>query len=153
MSGRSRRGVAGVDVHLAVAARLEVIGQRYTAVRRGIIDALLHGSGPRPVTELVGGDAPVPLSSAYRNLADLVQAGAVVRVAGTDDVARFELAEDLTGHHHHILCTGCGLVVDVELPGTVERAMAAAVAEVGEATGFHTTGHRLDLIGLCRTCS
>ena len=48
----------------------------------------------------------------YRNLVVLEQAGVVRRVTSTDDFARYELAEDLTEHHHHLICSSCGTVDD-----------------------------------------
>jgi len=108
--------------------------------------------GPQPVQEIVADGPGIPLSSAYRNLADLAQAGVVVRVNATDDVVRYELAEDLAGHHHHLLCTGCGVVVDFTLSGSVERALLLAAAKAAESTGFRATGHRVDLLGVCQSC-
>ena len=43
------------------------------------------------------------------------------RVASEDGFARYELAEELTGHHHHLLCSSCGRVQDLHLPGGLER--------------------------------
>ena len=50
------------------------------------------------------------------------------RVVGTDEFARWELAEDLTGHHHHLICASCGRVEDVPASAGLERSVAAAAA-------------------------
>ena len=147
------RNPTGDELHQAVAARLQRVGQRYTAARRQLVDAMASAGGPQPVHDIVARGPGLPLSSAYRNLADLAQAGVVVRVTATDDVARYELAEDLAGHHHHLLCTGCGVVVDFTLSGSVERALLAAAAQAANSTGFQATGHRVDLLGVCERCS
>ena len=42
----------------------------------------------------------------------LEQAGVVHRVVATDEFTRYELAEDLTEHHHHLICSSCGAVAD-----------------------------------------
>jgi len=42
-----------------------------------------------------------------------MEIGVVRRVAGADDHGRFELAEELSGHHHHLVCARCGKVEDV----------------------------------------
>ena len=72
---------------------------------------------------------------------------------GLAEFARFELAEDLTGdHHHHLICSSCGGVEDAPASAGIERAVHKAIDEVERATGFRTTAHRIDLVGLCRDC-
>ena len=67
----------------------------------------------------------------------LERAGVVHRIVTADDFARYELAEDLTEHHHHLICSACGDVRDFtvspELEGDLDRALAAASAR---AHGF-----------------
>ena len=60
-------------------------------------------------------------SSAYRNLAVLERAGVVHRIVTSDEFARYELAEDLTHHHHHLICSTCGGVTDFEVSDAVEH--------------------------------
>ena len=92
-------------------------------------------------------------SSAYRNLAVLEACGVVHRVAGSDEFARFELAEDLTDHHHHhLICTSCGAVADFTAPDGLERSVEALAAEVAATAGFAADHHRLDLFGRCAAC-
>ena len=63
----------------------------------------------------------------YRNLAALEQAGVVRRVLTDEGFGRYELTEDLTGHHHHLVCSNCGAVEDVDFaPGFEETLEAAA---------------------------
>jgi Fe2+ or Zn2+ uptake regulation protein len=149
---------SNVDVHPDVAARLGSVDQRYTSGRRAIIDTLAAAGRPLTVPEIIGdqpesaGRGPLPQSSAYRNLTVLVDAGVVRRVNGTDDHGRFELAEELAGHHHHLLCVSCGRVDDVSAVPTLERALDDAARLAAEATGFEVTGHRIDLVGRCATC-
>lgn len=139
------------ELHATVAQRLKAIDQRYTPGRRQLVEMLDASGGPRSLPELLAAGAG-PQSSAYRHVAVLEQAGVVHRIAGTGDHARFELAEDLTEHHHHLVCTSCGAVADVALPPAVEQAMAAATAAVEAATGFLADAHRLDLVGTCADC-
>jgi len=109
---------------------------------------------PLTVPEVIERAEPgaVPLSSAYRNLSILADAGAVHRVLGADDHSRFELAEDLAGHHHHLLCGDCGTVSDISAHPRLERALADAARVAGDETGFEVTGHRIDLLGRCGAC-
>ena len=99
-------------------------------------------------------DAPgVPQSSAYRNLSALCEAGVVRRIAGADDLGRFELAEDLSGHHHHhLVCWSCGRVTDIAAFPRLEQALAEAARLAASETGYEVDDHRIDLGGRCPQC-
>ena len=74
------------------------------------------------------------------------------RVVTNDDFARYELAEDLTEHHHHFICTACGAVEDFTLPAGVEAEMERALKRVARRTRFNGAYHQLDLVGRCANC-
>ena len=134
-------------LHLAISTRLREGGQRYTAGRRRLVDALLAAGRPLTAAEVLA-DGGLAQSSAYRNLAVLDGCGVVHKVAGTDDLARFEVAEDLTEHHHHhLICTACGRVTDFTVSDDLERALEAATETVGRSSGFVPERHRRDLRG------
>jgi Fe2+ or Zn2+ uptake regulation protein len=101
---------------------------------------------------LAASAAGLPQSSVYRNLTVLAEAGVVRRVVGTDEHARFELAEDLAEHHHHLLCILCGSVIDVSAAPRLERALSEAARLAAEEVGFEVTEHRIDLVGVCTNC-
>jgi Fe2+ or Zn2+ uptake regulation protein len=139
------------DLHTAVAGRLRRLDQRYTVNRRGLVDAFVGSGRPLTPAELAAeGDGA--LSSLYRNLGVLEEAGVVRRVASTDGQARFELAEELTEHHHHLVCRRCGRVEDVDAPRRLESAVSRALEEVAAASGFRAEEHRLDVVGVCARC-
>lgn len=144
---------ARADLNATVETRLGAVGQRYTAKRRELVEALRRAANPVSIPEVVAGRGRLPQSSVYRNMAVLEQAGVVHRVMTEGGFARFELAEDLSGHHHHVVCRRCGAVEDVTIPAPLERSVERALADVAEQTGFEAVGHRLDLIGTCRSCS
>ena len=139
------------ELHEVIAARLQTAGQRYTDGRRAIVDRLASAGHPLTIPEVLEGST-LPQSSAYRNLAVLEQAGAVHRIVTNAEFARYELAEDLTEHHHHLICSTCGQVEDFTAPPALERSLHKAVAEVEGSTGFTAAQHRLDLVGTCRSC-
>jgi Fur family transcriptional regulator, ferric uptake regulator len=143
----------GHEVHRIVATRLQDDGQRYTGGRRAIVEVLLGSTGPLTIPEILAAAADLPQSSAYRNLAVLEKAQVVQRIASTDDWARYELAEDLTEHHHHLICGRCGGVSDFVVPPHVERAVDDVLASAARAVGFTPDHHRLDLVGTCASCA
>ncbi|MEX1217719.1 MAG: Fur family transcriptional regulator [Acidimicrobiales bacterium] len=142
-----------IDVHDTADERLRRDGQRYTANRRALIDALSAADRPVTVVELIDVTPGMAQSSAYRNLSVLEDAGVVLRLVTADDTARYELAEDLTGHHHHLICERCGSVTDIDVPIELEDGVMAFSALVALSHGFQIEHHRLDLIGICPTCS
>ncbi len=132
---------------------MAAVDQRYTASRRALVQALLKAGRPLTISEILAGVAGMPQSSAYRNLTVLCDAGVARRLPGMDDLGRFELAEDLSGHHHHVICADCGTVVDFAASDRLERALLEASRLVAEQTGFDISGHRLDFDGRCPNCS
>jgi Fe2+ or Zn2+ uptake regulation protein len=149
----SRTTPAVDEVRDTVAARLRTVGQRLTANRAALVEALAAAPRPLTIPEVLEERPGLAQSSVYRNLVVLEDAGIVHRVVGTDEFARWELAEDLTGHHHHLICASCGRVEDVPASAGLERSVAAAAAAVTRATGFRTQHHRVDLVGVCATCA
>ncbi len=140
-------------LHDDVATRLRRSRQRYTSARRRLVELLHELDRPHAIAELLAADTSMSQSSLYRNLTVLEQAQVVRRLAGPDDVARFELAEDVTGdHHHHLVCSACGRIDDVDVEPGVERAVHAAVDHALLSHGFTTDLHRLELVGTCADC-
>jgi Fe2+ or Zn2+ uptake regulation protein len=142
------------DLHAEVAGRLRRAGQRYTSKRRALVE-IVAAAATRPLSlpEIMSKRRGLAQSSLYRNLAVLEQARVVRRIVTGEDFARFELAEDLSEHHHHLVCTNCGAVKDVSLPSNLERRMAGALSAVATSAGFTPAAHRLDVIGLCGDCA
>jgi len=137
-----------------IANRLSDREVRFTKGRREVIAALVAADGPRSAAELhtiIGNE--VPLSSLYRSLAVLEETGVVVPHFATKGLARYELAEWLKGHHHHLVCVDCGAVEDVEVPTTVERRLETIVTEVATTSEFLPFDHALEIEGRCIRCA
>jgi Fe2+ or Zn2+ uptake regulation protein len=142
------------DLHLAVAGALRATGQRYTRSRRAVVDVLVAAQCPLTLPEILAADPDLAQSSAYRNLSELVDAGVVRRIITSDEYSHFELAEHLTGdHHHHLICSGCGAVSDFTVPSELEDLIDRASASVARKLRFDVDHHRLDLVGRCATCA
>lgn len=136
-----------------VTARLVEVDQRYTKVRRRIVEVLARTDGPLTITGILERAGELAQSSVYRNLAVLEAVGVVSRIVTHDDFARYELAEHLTEHHHHLICSNCGDVSDFSLADGLEADLDAALRRVASETSFIAEGHRLDLLGICAACS
>jgi len=144
--------VSSVDVHEIAHRRLAAVDQRYSDGRRQLVEALRRSAHPMIAAEIVDAARDLPQSSVYRNLAVLESAGVVVKVLTNGDRAAFELAEELKGHHHHLVCVSCGQVLDIAIPEKLERLLDEGLAPTAAHAGFVLTGHRLDLLGRCAQC-
>jgi Fe2+ or Zn2+ uptake regulation protein len=140
------------DPHETIAERLHRSRQRYTLGRRELVDTLLGSGRPVTIAELMRGGAEQSQSSTYRNLAVLEACGVVLRLPSVDGLARFELSEELTRHHHHLVCTDCGRLDDVDLPEKLEATLHRTTMEAGKSLGYEVDEHRLELRGRCADC-
>lgn len=140
------------DVHSEAELRLRADRQRYTGSRRRIVTTLADTDHPMSIPEVLSLCDGLAQSSAYRNLAVLERAGIVRRVVTRDEFARYELAEDLTEHHHHLVCDRCGRVEDFTIPDGVEAELDRCLTLIAERHGFRDAGHQLDLVGTCVNC-
>jgi len=90
-------------------------GMPVTAQRRVVLEELLrHDDHPTAdqVLEGVRGRMPeISRATVYRVLETLVRLGAAQKTCHPGGVARFD---PKTERHHHLVCTHCGKVVDVE---------------------------------------
>jgi Fe2+ or Zn2+ uptake regulation protein len=133
--------------------RLRRDGQRYTANRRGLVALLAEMDAPVTIPEILEQRSDLAQSSVYRNLAVLERAGLVHRIVTSDDWARYELDHALTHHHHHLICSSCGLVRDFTVSPRLERSIDDALTRVAADARFRLDHHRLDLVGRCADCS
>jgi Fur family ferric uptake transcriptional regulator len=140
------------DLHDVIAGRLAEREQLYTSTRRAVVDVLATAAAPITLPEVLHADSSLAQSSAYRSLAVLTDAGVVRRLLHGTDHAHFELGEHLTGHHHHLICEACGVVIDVTLPDDVESAMDETFDQVAGESDFVAHSHAVDIYGLCATC-
>ena len=144
-------GLMVKDVHNAIGNRLGKADYRYTSSRQSLVGILAEAGQPLSMPEILAA-ARLPQSSAYRNLTVLENVGVVRRIVTHDNFYRYELAEDLTGHHHHLVCENCGLVEDFTLSQDFEARLDTTLAKTAAQRGMEVVGHRLDVYGLCHDC-
>ena len=153
-AGRLGAGAASAtDLDRAVTDRLARSELRYTRGRRAIVAALRTAGGPVTLPDLLDLAPTVTQSSAYRNLALMEEADVVRRVVHGADHSHFELAEDLTEHHHHMICESCGAVQDFTLDPSVELALDAAFERIARKSGATASSHLIDLFVQCDDCA
>ena len=144
---------APTELDRAVSERLAEHDLRYTSGRRQIVKGLRSAGGPVTLPELLEIASDLAQSSAYRNLSLMEEAGVVRRLVHGGDYAHYELAEELTEHHHHLICESCGLVLDFTLQPNVEHTLDKAFDQLAESEGFVPRHHVIDVYGRCARCA
>ncbi len=86
-------------------------------------------------------------ATVYRNLELLVRGGLVRKHRLARDRYLYEHVH-AGQDHDHLVCTGCGRVVEFTSPG-----IAALQGEICRAHGFMPSHHHLEIVGLCNRCA
>ena len=133
-------------------AQLAHCAVRWTGQRRRIIELLAVATRPLAVPELVRLLQRSAVSTVYRDLARLEEAGAIERLLGLGAAAYFELREPAHRIRHHLVCMRCGPVVDMSAPAQLVNRILSAAAEAARDRGFHLRSYRLDAVGICGRC-
>jgi Fur family ferric uptake transcriptional regulator len=127
-------------------------GHRITKGRRSILLAFIKSKKPIAVLEmheiLTKTHMTMDKVSVYRELAVLRKAGIIHAVTFQDGVKRYELPPE-GGHKHHMVCTTCQTVEDVDIPCTELHIIEK---KIGKKKNFQVQSHSLEFYGLCSRC-
>ena len=133
-----------------LTSRLRQKSQRITGPRQAILDLLRQHRHPMTNKEIhaVLTQTGCDQATIYRSMHLLVKMGMVKRFDFGDGVARFELVTaDAHAHHHHLICTCCGEVEEVDDCFAEELERRVAVSH-----GFQSVTHKLEFFGICPEC-
>ncbi len=135
---------------IELTEQLRAKSRKITGPRQKILDVFRNNRHPVTIKEVFArmpkGDCD--LVTVYRSVHLLEGMGMVKRFDFGDGVARFELVDGLDGgHHHHLVCTRCDKIVELEdcFAQEMEQAVAAR-------NGFKSVTHKLEFFGVCPKC-
>ena len=129
-----------------VAERLEMRGLRLTPARRAVLAAVLEAGPHFTVDDVCKRARGVGRATAFRTMRLLQHLNVVCRVLLDDGSLHYRLNRT-RGHHHHLVCTGCGRVEAFTNCG-----VPALAEEVARRTDYEIEGHWLEVYGRCRAC-
>jgi Fur family ferric uptake transcriptional regulator len=89
----------------------------------------------------------VGLTTVYRHLQALSEAGDVDAIRDDNGEILYRRCET-TAHHHHLTCRSCGRSVEVE-----GKAVEQWAERVASEAGFTEVGHTVELFGQCPDCA
>jgi Fur family ferric uptake transcriptional regulator len=126
-------------------------GLRSTAQRRLIVDTFFEGPPHLTIedllTEVRGRDRGIGYATVYRTLKLLAECGVASERRFGDGLSRYELADDASAHHDHLICTSCSTIVEFEEPRIEELQ-----DEVAHRHGFALSSHKHEMYGICPAC-
>lgn len=139
---------SGTDRSLRI---LQESGYRITRPRRSVINAVQRTERAFSADELLGdlqvSDPGVGRATVFRTLDVLVQNGLLDRIHRPDGCHSYVRCDGSARHHHHLICSTCGVVVPFE-DCTVEPLLN----ELSHRTSFQISGHWLEVFGHCSAC-
>ena len=123
---------------------------KITGPRQAILDCLRQHPHPMTNKEIHENlpEGMCDLATVYRSMHMLIKMGMVTKFDFGDGVARFELIgpED-DGHHHHLICTECSKVIEID--ECFQHELEDAIAK---RHGFKGVSHKLEFFGICPDC-
>jgi Fur family ferric uptake transcriptional regulator len=126
-------------------------GLRSTAQRRLIVDAFFEGAAHMTIEDLLhevrSRDRGIGYATVYRTLKLLAECGVASERKFSDGLSRYELADDASAHHDHLICVSCGRITEFEEPR-----IEALQDEVARRHGFTITSHKHEMYGTCADC-
>ena len=133
-----------------IARVLRKGGYRLTPQRRVVLDVITDSQGhltPARIYDKVRERYPaIGLVTVYRTLEILMGLGLICEVHAGGNCRSYLLTRPRE-HHHHLICSECGRVVDFigcDLNG-LER-------KLSRETGFEIENHLLEFLGCCQSC-
>ncbi|GAA1841708.1 Fur family transcriptional regulator [Microbacterium koreense] len=139
-----------LDAREADAATLiRRVGLRVTEPRRAVVEALRdkpHSSADAVYREVSTTVPQTSIQSVYNALGDFADAGLVRRIEPAGRPGLFELRVD--DNHHHVICTACGAVEDVDC-----AIGDAPCLTPSDAHGFAVHTAEVTYWGLCPSCA
>ena len=124
-------------------------GVQVTAQRIAVLQAVAarpHATAD-VVAEMARGEiGAISKQSVYDALSTLVDAGIVRRIEPAGSAARYETR--VGDNHHHLVCRGCGAVVDVDCAVGAAPCLTAA-----DAAGYSVDEAEVTFWGRCPDCT
>jgi Fur family ferric uptake transcriptional regulator len=132
-----------------ITGRLREKGYRLTPQREMILAAIEnsrdHISAEEIYAQVVAKYPHVNISTVYRTLDLLNKLGMVYEIDLGEGRIRYH-AEG-SGHHHHLVCQGCGKVIDID-----EATLSSLKDILYRDYDFHADLRHVGIFGLCAGC-
>jgi Fur family ferric uptake transcriptional regulator len=133
-----------------IETELRKRGFKITPQRRTIIGAIIDSHEhltPAAIHERVSQEHPgIGLVTIYRTIEMLAELGLICETHAGGS-CRSYLMRRPSEHHHHLICSDCGKVIDF-----TDCGLGELERRLSEETRFKISGHLLEFLGQCRQC-
>ena len=115
-----------------------------------VLEALLEIKSPITVDDLQKKlKNKVAKSTLYRVLNDLKTINVLDEFTSPDNTVVVELVLEGDQHHHHLFCSDCGEIIDVELSTNFESLLNKEIKRIEKKFNFVIEDHRVEMFGQC----
>jgi Fur family ferric uptake transcriptional regulator len=132
-----------------IASALREHGYKLTPQRRAVVRAIVTSQDhltPAALYQKVRQDHPaIGLATVYRTLGILARLELICELHAGGSCRSYTTGAP--EHHHHLICSNCGEVIDFSGYSLTELEQRLA-----RETGFEIEGRLLEFIGLCQNC-
>jgi Fur family ferric uptake transcriptional regulator len=132
------------------AHRLQELGYRMTPQRMMVVAAIDKSDDHISVEEIYSQIRAVypqvNISTVYRTLELLKSLGLVMETDLGEGRVRYHSADK--GHHHHLVCKNCGVIIDLR-----ESSIHPLSQALAHEYGFEADLRHLAIFGRCRGCA
>ncbi len=133
-----------------IASILRHSGYKITPQRRAVLNIISQSHDhltPAAIYEKVHQQHPrIGLVTVYRTLDILAELGLICEVHSGGS-CRSYLMRRPAEHHHHLICSDCGAVIDF-----TDCDLSNLEQRLAREAHFEIKGHLLEFTGLCRDC-
>lgn len=127
--------------------KLKTCGYSVTNARLDVFKAL-ENNEPQTMDQVVKKvQGTVNRASVYRVI-DLFEKLGIVQRLQIGWKYKLELSNEFQEHHHHIICTECGLIQSFREPENLDYLLG----KIAEREDFILKNHQLELQGICAKC-
>jgi Fur family ferric uptake transcriptional regulator len=137
------------DLAIVAERRLRAAGKRITPQRKLVLDILAQAKVHLDANEIFERgrrqDVSLSLATVYRTLSVLKETGVVHELHLNGEHHHYELGGK--EEHSHLVCLGCGQVIEVDASVFAKAATAA-----GAVHDFKIDSAQVELLGFCATC-
>ena len=134
--------------------KLQERQHKMTPQRQIVLEIFLDHPGEHLSAEDVHGilrdnHSEIGLATVYRSLELLSDLGILQKMEFGDGCSRYEVnaIDPDTHHHHHLICTKCGKVIEFE-----DDLLENLEQDIENKSGFRIMDHQVKFFGYCKEC-
>lgn len=138
---------------MKTADDLHKTGLKKTQGRTAILRLLTDVKKPLDINEIMKRlykmKVTVNRTTVFRTINVLVKKGFIHRIELNEGKYRYE--STLLPHHHHLVCTLCNRIIDIE-SDALHLQIKSLAKTVDRSYGFIIKDHKIEFFGACKSC-